>query len=136
MAISLYDISIGSYLQMLGALSNVLQKGRNHCEANGIDLNEVVAMRLHPDMNPFRFQIHAVTHLSLGAWKGLQEGRFSPPPPVPDLDYAGFQQRVADTHTELGKVSREVKMPLVTIGNHSYSHAYNHYQHFYSDCAS
>ena len=107
MAISLYDVSIGTYLQTLGALSGVLQKGRHHCEANGIDLNEIVAMRLHPDMNPFRFQIHAVSHLSLGAWNGLQAGKFSPPSPVPDLDYAGFQQLVADTHTELGKVSRE-----------------------------
>ena len=30
-------------------------------------------------------------------------------------------------------VQRAKAMPLVTIGNHSYSHAYNHYRHFYSD---
>ncbi|MDX8495257.1 polysaccharide deacetylase family protein [Mesorhizobium sp. VK22B] len=30
-------------------------------------------------------------------------------------------------------VPRAKSMPLVTIGNHSYSHAYNHYRHFYGD---
>jgi len=30
-------------------------------------------------------------------------------------------------------VRRAKSMPLVTIGNHSYSHAYNHYRHFYGD---
>ncbi|WP_246673852.1 polysaccharide deacetylase family protein [Mesorhizobium sp. B2-3-13] len=30
-------------------------------------------------------------------------------------------------------VRRAKAMPLVTIGNHSYSHAYNHYRHFYGD---
>lgn len=30
-------------------------------------------------------------------------------------------------------VRRAKTMPLVTIGNHSYSHAYNHYRHFYGD---
>lgn len=30
-------------------------------------------------------------------------------------------------------LQRAKSMPLVTIGNHSYSHAYNHYRHFYGD---
>ena len=30
-------------------------------------------------------------------------------------------------------VQRARPLPLVTIGNHSYSHAYNHYRHFYGD---
>jgi peptidoglycan/xylan/chitin deacetylase (PgdA/CDA1 family) len=30
-------------------------------------------------------------------------------------------------------LQRAQSMPLVTIGNHSYSHAYNHYRHFYGD---
>ncbi|MES0198243.1 polysaccharide deacetylase family protein [Mesorhizobium sp. M0011] len=30
-------------------------------------------------------------------------------------------------------VQRARQLPLVTLGNHSYSHAYNHYRHFYGD---
>jgi uncharacterized protein len=107
MAISFYDISIGTYLQTLGGVIGFLEKGREHCEANGIDLNEVVATRLYPDMHPFRFQIWAVAHMTRGALKGLSEGRFSPPAPLPELDYAGLQQLMADIRDELGKVSRE-----------------------------
>src|SRR5262245_39575808 len=106
MAISLYDASIGSYLQTLGAVTGFLEKGRAHCEANGIDLNEIVEMRLISDMNPFRFQIWAVEHMTRGALKGLQTGRFSPPAPLQPLDFGGLQQLVKDTHAELAAVSR------------------------------
>jgi uncharacterized protein len=107
MAVSFYDLSIGTYLQTLGGVTAFLGKGRAHCEAKGIDLNEVVATRLAPDMHPFRFQLWAVEHMTRGALKGLQTGRFSPPAAVPELDYAGLQQLVADTRDELAKVSRE-----------------------------
>jgi len=107
MAISFYDISIGTYLQTLGGVIGFLEKGREHCAANGIELNDVVATRLYPDMHPFRFQIWAVAHMTRGALKGLSDGRFSPPAPLPELDYAGLQQLMADVRDELGKVSRE-----------------------------
>jgi len=107
MAISFYDTSLGTYLQTLGGVIGFLEKGRAHCEANGIDLNAVVETRLYPDMHPFRFQLVAVEHMTVGALKALQTGRFSPPGPVPELDYAGLEQLVADAHAELAKVSRE-----------------------------
>jgi len=53
MAISFYDTSVGTYLQTLGGVIGFLEKGRAHCEANAIDLNDVVETRLHPDMHPF-----------------------------------------------------------------------------------
>jgi uncharacterized protein len=107
MAISFYDASIGTYLQTLGGVIGFLETGRAHCEANGIDLNEVVATRLYPDMHPFRFQLWGVEHMTVGALKGLQTGRFSPPRPLPELDYAGLQQLVVEARDELAKVSRE-----------------------------
>jgi hypothetical protein len=107
MAISFYDASVGTYLQTLGAMNGFLEKGRAHCEASGIDLNEVVEMRLIADMNPFRFQIWAVEHMTRGALRGLQTGRFSPPAPVQPLDFGGLQQLIKDSHAELAQVSRE-----------------------------
>lgn len=96
MAISLYDVSIGTYTQILDAVSGFLDKGRTHCETNGIDLNDVVETHIHPDMMPFRFQLVSVAHHSLGALKGVQEGLFTPPSPAPDLDYAGLQNLVSE----------------------------------------
>ena len=107
MAISFYDASIATYLQTLGGVINFLEKGREHCEANGVDLKDVVATRLYPDMNPFRFQVWAVEHMTVGGLKGLESGQVTPPKPLPELDYAGLQQLVADSHAALSKVSRD-----------------------------
>jgi hypothetical protein len=107
MAISLYDISVPGYLQVLGGLTAVLEKGAEFARANDLDLAEVVETRLSPDMLPFQFQVISACHHSLGAIKGLREGVFTPPPSLPDIDYTGLQKLVGDATTELQTVSRE-----------------------------
>ncbi len=107
MAISLYDISVSTYLQVLGGVTGVLAKGAEYAGENGLDLAEVVETRLRPDMLPFRFQVISVAHHSLGAVNGLRDGLFHPPPPMPELDYAGLQGLVADALASLNAVSRE-----------------------------
>ena len=107
MAISIYDLSVGSYLQTLGGIAGVLQKGADYAAENELDLEGVVETRLHPDMLPFRFQVISVFHHSLGAINGMREGLFTPPPSMPDLDYAGLKGLVEDTATQLQAVSSE-----------------------------
>ena len=46
MAIPLYDVSVSSFLQVLGAVSGFLDKGASHCRETGIDLTDIVEMRL------------------------------------------------------------------------------------------
>jgi len=107
MAISLYDISVASFLQTLGGVAGFLDKGLTHCKATGIDLNELVETRLQPDMLPFRFQVIAVAHHSLGAIEGVQAGLFKPPSGPMDQDYAGLQKLIADARAKLQQASRE-----------------------------
>lgn len=107
MAISLYDTSIGSYIQGLGATANILAKGAEHAAENNLDLGEIVETRLRPDMLPFRFQVISVWHHSLGAINGIREGVFSPPPSLDDPDYAGLQQLIAEATSELQAISAE-----------------------------
>lgn len=107
MAISLYDISVTPFLQTLGGVAGFLDKGLAHCKASGVDLNELVETRLQPDMLPFRFQIIAVAHHSLGAIEGTQAGLFKPPAGPMDQDYAGLQKLIGDARAKLQKVSRE-----------------------------
>ena len=106
MAVSLYDVSVASFQQVLGAVDGFLAKGRAHCEANGIALDEVVETRLYDDMLPFRFQIVSVAHHSLGAMQGVLAGNFSPQTGS-DYDYAGLQRLVADACAGLDAFSRE-----------------------------
>ncbi len=107
MAISLYDLSVTAYLQGLNGVSTFMEKGLAHCQANGIDLGEVLETRLYPDMRPFSYQIVSVTHHSRGAIEAVQAGVFSPPAAETALDYAGLQKLVADARTALAAVKRE-----------------------------
>jgi len=105
MAISLYELSVPGYLQTLGAVSGFLDRGLAFCKENSIDPESIVETRLFADMLPFRFQIQSATHHSLGAIEGIKAGVFNPPPPIPPLDYAGLQQRVADARQALEAVT-------------------------------
>lgn len=105
MAVSLYDLTVASYLQVLPAVENFLKKGQEHFAAGGVDADAVADIRLAPDMLPFRFQVHSVVHHSLGAIAGIRAGLFNPPPPMAKLDYAGLRQQVADARAGLEKVT-------------------------------
>ena len=107
MAISLYDVSVTSFQQVLTGVAGFLDKGLAHCKASNIDPNDVVETRLYADMLPFRFQVIAVAHHSLGAIQGAQAGVFKPPAGPMDQDYAGLQKLIADTRASLAKVTRE-----------------------------
>ncbi len=104
MAISLYDLSVTSYLQTLGGVIGFMEKGLAHCTANGTDPNDIVETRLIADMLPFRFQVQSVAHHSLGAIEGVKKGVFSPPS-GPDLDYRGLQKLVTDARDALAKLT-------------------------------
>lgn len=107
MATSLYDVSVRTYLQVLGGLSTVLEKGAKHAAENDLDMKELINFRLHDDMLPFKFQVIAACHQSLGCLKGAQSGAFAPPPQIPGIDYEGLQQLVSDTIAELQALSED-----------------------------
>ena len=105
MAVSLYDVSVGSYLQTLGAVSGVLERGAAHCRDTGIDADSIVETRLYGDMLPFRFQIVSVAHHSLGAIEGIKGGVFGPPSDQRPHTYADLQGVVAETREKLAALS-------------------------------
>ena len=107
MAVTLYDLSVGCFLQTLGAVEGYLAKSAAHFKEKGIDANEIVETRLFPDMLPFRFQIVSVCHHSLNAIKAVKAGEMGPPGAVGELDYAGLQKMVEDTIAELKAMSAD-----------------------------
>ena len=106
MAISLFDLSIANYVQVLGSVSTVLEKGRQFAAESGLDLQQIVDTRLKEDMLPFQFQVISVVHHSLGAIEGAQAGVFTPPPSL-DLDYEGLQGLVADASKALEGMAQD-----------------------------
>jgi hypothetical protein len=107
MAISLYDVSVPSYLQTIGAVSAFLDKGLAYCTEKGVDPTEFVETRLFPDMLPLSFQIVSVAHHSIGAIEGIKQGVFAPPHAQMPKNYAGLQAMVAEARLALEAVKPE-----------------------------
>jgi hypothetical protein len=107
MAIPLYDASVMTYLQTLGAVSGFLDKGLSHCRENSIDPEEIVDTRLFPDMHPFRFQIQQVVLHSVGAVEAIKTGIFQRPSERPQHDYRALQALVIDARNSLQKLTPE-----------------------------
>jgi hypothetical protein len=106
MSIALYDATVATFLQTLGAVEGFLARGFDHCRENELDPQLIVETRLHHDMLPFRFQVMSTISHSLGAIEAVRRGVFSPPP-TPELDYAGLQNAVREAREKLGQVTRE-----------------------------
>lgn len=107
MGISLYDATVLGFMQTVGAMEGVLQRGLAYCKEQGIDPNEIVETRLRPDMLPFRFQVVSVAKHSVGAIEDAKAGQFSMPPEAPALDYAGLQTVLADASAKLKTYTRD-----------------------------
>ena len=105
MGVPLYDLTVGSYLQTLGAVSGFLDRGLAHCQDNNIDPESIVETRLWDDMLPFRFQIVSVAHHSLGAMEAAKSGAFAPPGDQRPHTYADLQKLVADTRAALQQLT-------------------------------
>jgi hypothetical protein len=93
MSISLYDLSVPTFLQTVRALGSVLDRAAEHCGASGIDPDDFVEVRLFDDMAPFHFQIEAAWHHAVWGLEAARTGAFTPPAltgPVPFVDLQGM----------------------------------------------
>ena len=115
---NLYDLSAVTFKRVLAATIVVLEKGAEHFNEQGMDLNELVEMKLAPDMGAFPFQVNLVMHHTLGAVKGLIAGEFSPPSALPELTYQGHIDLLSDALVELNAI--EVDAVMATAGKPMY----------------
>jgi hypothetical protein len=106
MPVSFYDASIASYIQSLDAVGKFLEKSHAHCVEKGIDPQEIVTARIHPDMLPFSFQVISIAHHSGGAVEAVKSGSFAPPKDPGTLDWNGLAQLVSGARAALGAVDR------------------------------
>jgi uncharacterized protein len=102
MAISLYDLSVPTFLQTVSAVGGFLDRSATYCAETGADPDDFVDVRLFDDMAPFSFQIECVAHHSVWALEAVKNGAFAPPPllvgPVP---FADLQAMIAQAEAAL-----------------------------------
>ncbi|NCF44748.1 MAG: DUF1993 family protein [Proteobacteria bacterium] len=90
MSTSLFDLTVGSYSQVLGSAINFLQKGKDFCNEQGIDLAKIVETSLHENMADFHFQVVSLNHHSAKTIASLSSGEFLPPVGYERMDYDGL----------------------------------------------
>ena len=106
MAISLYDVTVPQFLQVVRALRGVLHKGLECARAKGLDPDELVDARLIDDMFPLYLQAQLIAHHSAGALRDAQGGSFT----MPSRDrvgYSGMQDLLAEAESALAGLTRE-----------------------------
>ena len=105
MSISFYDVSVGTYQQVLGSVAGILDKGAAFAAESEIDAGEIVGTKLRDDMMPFHFQVVSVCHHSWGALQGMQSGRFTPPSFELDKSYQELQTLVGEAQEGVASIS-------------------------------
>jgi hypothetical protein len=101
MAISLYDLSVPTFLQTVRAMRGVLDRAAEQCAETGGDPDDFVNARLVGDMAPFHFQIEAAWHHSVWGLEAAKTGRFAPPALVGPVPFAQLQAMIAKAEAAL-----------------------------------
>src|SRR5258708_2792211 len=96
MTISMYKISVPIFVQLLTALSAVLDKAAAHAEAKHIDPAFLLGMRLYPDMYPLVRQVQQATAHPIRACSALA-GTETLSLPNTETSFAELESRLANT---------------------------------------
>lgn len=93
---SFYDATVPLFIQMLTALTGILNKAEAHCQAKGIQPEVLLSARLYPDMLPFARQIQLACDFSA---KGSARLAHVEVPSTPDTEksFDELRQRLSRT---------------------------------------
>lgn len=97
MALSLYDVTIPSFRQTLGAVAGLLVTAESFCAEKGVEPQDIIAARLAEDMLPFAYQVKSTAVHSLGAIEGVRRGVFSPDMTPPPQTFSALRSRITET---------------------------------------
>lgn len=106
MATELYDLTITPFTRGLRALSGLLDKAVAHAEAQGVDPETYLALRVIDDMNPLIKQVQTTCDspkLCIARLSGIA----APVNDDSETTIAELQTRIADTLAYLNSVPRE-----------------------------
>jgi len=104
MSVSLHEVIIGTYQQLLPQMDQLITKAEDHCAQTGTSAAELGASALAPDMWGFAKQLDQCAHHSAGAIKCVGEGVFSPAPDPVSADFGAMRSKITDALEVVGAV--------------------------------
>jgi hypothetical protein len=103
---SLYDIAVPAYLQILQSLQGLLVKAESHAVARNIPPQDLLDARLYPDMLPLTRQVQMVCDFATKGCARLTQGEI-PAVPNTEASFAELRQRLQNAVTYVNAFSRE-----------------------------
>jgi hypothetical protein len=119
-SVSLYDISIPTYLRGLRNLASFLDKAEAHAKDKGVELTTYTDSRLVADMHPFTRQVQMASDAAKGGAARLA-GVEAPAMPDTETTFPELKARIANTIAFLetiqkdqvdGRVGATIELPL------------------------
>ncbi len=107
MAFSLYDATIPTYLQILGAVRGLTEKAEAFCAEKGLTETELLSAHFGEDMLPLGWQIKWTSTHSIGAIEGVRKGSLSPDRSQPASSFAELRVQTNATVSALMAITRE-----------------------------
>ena len=106
MAFTIYDASVPVMSRAFGNLGKILDKAVAQAKAETRPLEDLMAARLAPDMNPFPFQIQSASDAAKGCAARLA-GIEAPSMPDTETTFPELKQRIAKTIAFLDTIRPE-----------------------------
>lgn len=107
MSVSLYDLSVPTFLRTVRAVGGILDKAAAHAAATGGNPDDFVTAKLYPDMAPFHFQIEAAWHHAVWGVQALLTGAMTPPKLEWEVPFARLQAMIAEGEQQLLAFDRD-----------------------------
>jgi uncharacterized protein len=107
MTFSLYQATIPSFQQTIGAAIKLLDKAEAFCGEAGLEPVQLVDSKLADDMLPFGYQVKSICAHSAGAIKGVHAGVFSPDMTPWPKDIAGLKTALTSALADIDAVSAD-----------------------------
>lgn len=94
MPLSLHAVLVPSWIQILGACRDWMDKAELHCSANALPESALIGARITGDMLPLSYQVKSCTVHSIGAIEGVRRGTFSPDWSEPPESFAALRDQI------------------------------------------
>jgi len=110
---TLYQSTVGTYLQIIPSILRCFEKGRRFCSERGIDREDFVNASLSDDMLPLHFHIIALVHFSEGALNAAREGIIGGPDMTLKFNYDELENYLEQSLGRLAKLNPDDVNALV-----------------------
>jgi len=101
MTTDIHGAVVPSWLQMLGALADIMDKAEAHCADQGLSEQAVLDSKLAEDMLPLAYQLKSAAVHSASAVDGVRAGTFSPDTGPTPTSFAEAKARLVAAHDKI-----------------------------------